>query len=302
MNAKFRSKRNTWFTDTIRKVSFNPHVRALVRGLGLTGQAQKLYFRFMQEGATASYEVAGINATFFSSGYLDRRSLDSWIREPALARLIELVEPDDVVLDVGANRGVYSILLASKARRVIAVEPEAASSSQLLRNKQMNGLNNLDVYQRAFGNREGTETLYLGLGVAAIDTGHLGRDWKQSETQSVELVRGDDFLRDNGLPQPTIIKIDVEGYEDAVLAGLEQTLKHCRVVLCEIHPDMLPSGVTPDKVIDRLRNAGLESITQEPCKTEIHAMALREVATQVVRQGNHDKAYTPLNAQRQEDR
>jgi len=57
------------------------------------------------------------------------------------------------------------------------------------------------------------------------------RDYQK--IQKVKLIRGDDFIRQNNLPLPQTIKIDVEGYEYRVLLGLEKTLRSeiCQIVL-----------------------------------------------------------------------
>ena len=61
---------------------------------------------------------------------------------------------------------------------------------------------------------------------------------------------------------PRLVKIDVEGAEYGVIRGLSGTLSHpsCRMVCCEIHPPLLPSGVTQDAVLALLRDLGFDKM------------------------------------------
>ena len=56
-------------------------------------------------------------------------------------------------------------------------------------------------------------------------------------TQKIHIVNGDEFIIDNKLEIPNVIKIDVEGYENEVIQGLSNTLSNpkCRVVMCEFN-------------------------------------------------------------------
>lgn len=261
--------------NALRRASFNPRLRAFIRGLGLSALSQQVYFWMFHRGDSVTLHSGGVTAKFVSENYGDLRSMEGWTLEAPLEKLIGLVRPDDVVWDIGANRGVYSVLLAHKAKRVIAFEPEDISANLLVRNTMLNELSNVDLHRVALGASASTETLYLGFGVAAIDTGHIEEERKRSGRQQIQIVRGDDYLKEKGLPAPTVLKIDVEGYEGEVLSGLEHVLPGCRVLLCEIHPRVLPAGTTVETVLDRIKSAGFRNIELDRHNTEMHALAER---------------------------
>lgn len=145
--------------------------------------------------------------------------------------------PGDRVWDVGANVGLYTELFADwvgPSGEVVAFEPGPPAYAQLKQRVATRG--NVQAFKLALGQERGTVALHVsaegttnslvGRGVAAVD---------------VEMETGDMVRREHGLPQPDIIKIDVEGYEEEVLRGLSETLLACRAVLCEVHFQILES-------------------------------------------------------------
>jgi Methyltransferase FkbM domain len=77
----------------------------------------------------------------------------------------------------------------------------------------------------------------------------------------VQVARGDDL----DLPQPDIVKIDVEGFEYEVISGMQTTLNaaQCRAIFCELHFEVLEKrGLrqNPAKIVKRLRSLGFTKI------------------------------------------
>jgi FkbM family methyltransferase len=76
-----------------------------------------------------------------------------------------------------------------------------------------------------------------------------------SNIVKVQVARGDDL----DFPQPNIVKIDVEGFEYDVIAGMQTRLRaqECRAVFCELHFEVLERRgfrQAPAKIVNRLRS------------------------------------------------
>jgi FkbM family methyltransferase len=133
--------------------------------------------------------------------------------------LLHLLRPNDLFLDVGANIGSYTILAASVCRaRVIAFEPDPASARVLRRNIAVNHLSALvDVREAALGGVHGQIAFTVGL-----DTMNRVAGPGDQSVQLVPISRLDDIP---DTATPTLIKMDVEGFEEQVLSGASRVLE-----------------------------------------------------------------------------
>lgn len=217
-------------------------------------------------------EVRGISGQFHVCNWRELRLLDAApLGEcTVLSRLIDFLHPGDVVYDVGASIGIYSILLAKAVGpqgQVIAFEPETQSYQHLLNNVDMNGLKGVRCIPKALGAEPGEGDLFLVKGVSIprfLSPPQSGRPG-QVTSERVEIVVGDRLVEEEHLPVPRAVKIDVEGYEFAVIQGLRQTLAHpaCELVCCEIHPHLLPAGVDAETVRELLKSLGFTRIERQ---------------------------------------
>lgn len=139
--------------------------------------------------------------------------------------------------DVGANVGNHTLFLATLCERVIAFEPYPPVRNQMLDNLALNRIDNVTVYPVGLAD-EDAELSYFEPGAASQGEGTFvsARDAKQTSL-TLPVKRGDDFLAGENLPPINILKLDVEGFDAHVLAGLQSRLAADRpVVLMELSP------------------------------------------------------------------
>jgi FkbM family methyltransferase len=132
--------------------------------------------------------------------------------------LLHLLRPNDLFLDVGANIGSYTILAGRVCKaRAIAFEPDPDTARVLRRNIAINSLNALtDVRESALGGVHGQIVFTVGL-----DTMNRVARPDDKSAQVVSIRRLDDIP---DAAAPTLIKLDVEGYEEQVLSGASGVL------------------------------------------------------------------------------
>ncbi|MCK5271993.1 MAG: FkbM family methyltransferase [Sedimentisphaerales bacterium] len=140
------------------------------------------------------------------------------------------LQPSDVVVDVGANIGFFSLMsaaLAGETGRVYAIEAHPKTYEYLQGNIAANKFENISAYNLALGNRDGK--------VHFSDQSRDDRNAVVQDADGVEvtMARLDDIgITDNHID---LLKIDVEGYEKFVMEGAADILSRTRCVYFESH-------------------------------------------------------------------
>lgn len=156
----------------------------------------------------------------------------TWVLEPEIALIGELSRSKAVAIDAGANKGVYLYHLSRIFDRVVAFEPLPMLADYLRRSVPSNA----EVHGLALSNAEGQATLRLPSGFDELGSleAHTKATWTTSaeiETHDVTLRTLDSYRIDN----VSLIKIDVEGHELAVLEGARETIARWRpTILVEV--------------------------------------------------------------------
>ncbi len=146
----------------------------------------------------------------------------------------------EVVIDVGAQIGRYTLLAAAEGARVISIEPEPSNFDLLVRNVQRNGFTSVEALPLALADHAGEATLYLpGLtdtGTPSLDPGwsHSGTHTPQRTAIQVQVDTLDHVVGSRGLDQVDWLKVDVEGTEVQVLHGAAATLPRVNRLILEV--------------------------------------------------------------------
>jgi FkbM family methyltransferase len=202
--------------------------------------------------------------------------------DPDLEALMMAARPGDVVYDVGANMGLFSIMLGHRVGAgglVVSFEPQAEVFEHLQTNIHLNGLGNVRPFQKALG--ADSEAAFVSIAKETVLSRlRTAEDSAAGPREPVDVVVGDEFVKAEDLPVPRLVKIDVEGAEYGVIRGLAKTLSQpaCHMVCCEIHPPLLPPGVTQDTVLTLLRELGFDEMKIHEFGTWSVAVCRREPA------------------------
>ncbi len=138
-----------------------------------------------------------------------------------------------VFADVGAHVGHWTVRLAGQAAKVIAVEPDPATCAVLRENVTLNGLGNVTVVEAAAWDSSEMLRLEDPLGHRISGTNRTLPD----DTGTVRGQKLDDILA--GEDEIRLIKIDTEGADLHVLAGLRGTLARCQPAMIVERHDLL---------------------------------------------------------------
>lgn len=165
----------------------------------------------------------------FASGYREELGVQRF--------LDRVLRPGMIVVDAGAHQGFYTLLASQKvgsSGQVIAFEPSPRERKKLKLHLRLNRCRNVLVVAAATGSKKGTATLYQVLGrQTGLNSLRPPADSVRLRKMQVRVVALDQFLMDRNLPQPGLVKLDVEGAELDTLRGATQLLTRTpRPYLC----------------------------------------------------------------------
>lgn len=257
---------------------------ATAAGGGPAGLALRPLLRWMARGSIVvpmglggglRLDMSGIPLSHAHIGSLAFGNLEQSVQEAMLRHL----GPGGVFYDIGANVGFFAMLGAHlsgfEEGHAYAFEPTPDNAAEIRRNAALNVIPNLTVIEKAVADEAGTGRLQVVDDQSWSKLVEYGEHPFTESVIDIELVALDDLLAGDEIRPPTVVKIDVEGAELAVLEGMRRTLAdHRPAVICELHG-------THVEVAAFLRDAGYRVINLEgPHSVEeegapsAHALAL----------------------------
>lgn len=149
--------------------------------------------------------------------------------------IAQLIKRGDIVFDIGAHVG-YITMLASRLvgpGKVVAFEPSPLNLAYLTRHVHINHMTNVEVFTTAVGLHQGQTSFDMtGRGTGR---GRMTSNIDNNQPQ-VQVSALDDLYEQGRLPDPNLIKMDVEGAEGDALRGAAKMLARCHpTILLSVH-------------------------------------------------------------------
>ncbi|WP_411275594.1 FkbM family methyltransferase [Daejeonella sp.] len=156
----------------------------------------------------------------------------------------DMIEDNGIILDIGANIGIMTALLAKKSRnaKIFAFEPIPENIKTLKRVVDHYKLRNVTIYEAALGDENGQLKMVMPIidnvkmqGLSHVLDDSLNQPSEKGSFYDVPVYKLDDLEEFKSAKKITAIKIDVENFEYHVLKGGEQILReHKPVIYCEL--------------------------------------------------------------------
>lgn len=225
-----------------------------------------------------------LNQVFKNQTYTVRHGLAKGLRRrgglaflpAAIASAPERVEEEtflfslslegQTVYDVGGDQGIYTVFFASKVGnhgRVVTFEPNPESRRRIVANVELNQFRNVEVRPIGLGAQKGKLTFVFPENEPArgsADAGIQAQILREKNTRTIEIEVNslDDETSSFGLPEPDLVKIDVEGLEMDVLLGMKETIRKSHPSLfIEVHgADVQSKDDNARQVVKFLLDAG----------------------------------------------
>jgi FkbM family methyltransferase len=186
--------------------------------------------------------------------YLDGSDLSMILRRdgifdrPETELIKSLLKKDDIAIDIGAHIGYFTLLMASRCRRVFAFEPERNNYTTLIQNLRINNLHNIIPSPYAVAEQAGAVTLcrhWTNTGMNRI----YCTNWCVHDHQAAVTIKLDQLI-----DIADFIKMDCEGSEYGALKGMKNLLINNDIkMIIEFHPPSIREyGADPIEVLQFL--------------------------------------------------
>ncbi|MEQ8676826.1 MAG: FkbM family methyltransferase [Aggregatilineales bacterium] len=173
----------------------------------------------------------------------------------------KIVSNNDVVIDVGANIGVHTLIfsrLVGKGGRVIAFEPYPPALKKLKFNLERNHVSNVEILPIAISDHIGEERIIniegdVNEGMASL----LQPDQQSEYSYKVNVNTLDNLMNEHQINQVKLIKMDIQGSEYSALRGAEELLKKFHpLIIFEYDESWKLANIKFDDAVKYLENLG----------------------------------------------
>ena len=184
------------------------------------------------------------------------------IYEPNQTEIVKkYVHEGDIVIDIGAHVGYYTLLMAQlvgENGKVYSFEPDPVNFQLLKKSVEINGFENVVLIQKAVSNITDKVKLFLGDDDSAINRIYDAKLGDAKESIDVESVTIDEYFKEDD-ELVNFIKIDSEGSEVKIINGMKQFLSRNQelVMMTEFFPFLIKkSGDEPNQYLKSLEKSG----------------------------------------------
>lgn len=253
------------------------------------------YYLFNQYIAQKKYLIAksihGTQFKFYIKDAIGRSIYKKKNYEPDVTKFILQkikIDEGDIILDVGANLGWYSINISNynqdKNIQIFSFEPDDINFALLNDNIKLNNSTNIVTIKKAIAEKNTKKVLYK-YSDKNLGRHSLFKNLKLNQEQVlVDSISLDEFVYTKHLNTNKIklLKVDVEGYEYQVLLGCIKTLPNIKYIIHEFSPIIMKeNNIHPENLLNLLLNNNFEAflIVKEGKGISISPIHFKEMLT-----------------------
>jgi FkbM family methyltransferase len=221
------------FTQWLALNVLRPHAPQFARVRGYQPLLRNLFPPTHQGGIALTVPFGAFAYRAKPGSWIDWNVVFLGCYEPELLSLMARYAdqiPHCVFCDVGANVGHHSLFMAAHCESVHAFEPYPPLWPELEEKLATNRLDSVTLHRVGLGDTDADLPFEPPHG-DNLGTGRFSSCSDRAGAPVVTMRRGDEYLEAAGIAHVDVIKIDVEGWETAVLKGLSETLERDRPLL-----------------------------------------------------------------------
>ena len=238
---------------------------------------ERYYRSFVKEKTFKTKTWTGLNLDLYLEDRIQRRIFTKKSHELETEKhILKFAEQASCFIDIGANIGYFSLMLAHKfpELHVIAFEPNPNNIRFLKKNSDLNSLKNLELHEMCLSDKEGVVEFAVppmnesGWGrIAGTNTPLEGFTKVSAACETLDHLMERGFFEQK---KPSLLKMDIEGFEEKALRGAEKFLQKYKPILCiELNdPCLVENGSSSKNVMRFLQSLGYEGFLIDGDKLE----------------------------------
>lgn len=175
---------------------------------------------------------------------------------------------DPTFIDVGANIGQHSLFMAKYCNEIHSFEPYSVVRDKLQEKISLNNISSITIHPVGLGDEDQELKFYAPAG-ANTGTGSFVKKHAVGNKELIEklkVVNGDSYFNRARIERVSLIKIDVEGFEKSVLAGLKETLSSLRPIIFMEFSEATKASFSGESELIAMLPAGYTILTVKPTR------------------------------------
>ena len=244
----------------------------------------KIIMKKIESNFKSDYAIVQGSKMFLDPGDSLDLSINGVYGELDTKIIREEIHEGDIVIDVGANIGYYTLIFAQlvgSSGKVFAFEPEPKNFEILKKNIEINNYQNIVAEQKIVSDKSGIVKLFIA------EHGIVGHRINQ-EKSSQKFIEVESIILDNYIKKLNLdnkinfIKIDVEGSEPKVLEGTKEIIKKSNQlkIFTEFNREVVKEyGIEPKEMIDLFYRNGFKIYLPNYKENKINLTNVNELLT-----------------------
>ena len=244
----------------------------------------KIIMKKIESNFKSDYAIVQGSKMFLDPGDSLDLSINGVYGELDTKIIREEIHEGDIVIDVGANIGYYTLIFAQlvgSSGKVFAFEPEPKNFEILKKNIEINNYQNIVAEQKIVSDKSGIVKLFIA------EHGIVGHRINQ-EKSSQKFIEVESIILDNYIKKLNLdnkinfIKIDVEGSEPKVLEGTKEIIQKSNQlkIFTEFNREVVKEyGIEPKEMIDLFYRNGFKIYLPNYKENKINLTNVNELLT-----------------------
>ena len=182
-----------------------------------------------------------------------------------------LLKEDHIVLDVGGNIGLFTIIASKKSKKVHVFEPVLECVENIQKNIDYHSMENVILNDSALSNENGIQTFYKDRDYSILGSFSKENIMHEPIEVKIKTIKLDEYIKKENIETVNIIKLNIQGAEGyAVDGGKELISRDLPIVLTEFWPYGLNSaGYSPNSLISFFKELDYEFTEFKPSTLEL---------------------------------